>query len=119
MTIKIYCINTNTGMIKYYLSYCGKEYFLSERRYRKSNYEYFSKGVLLKDCTSYCKAHGHTVRHVLPRILTEIERVEKAYGIFVFEKTKRKAHHKEKPGADSDKEKLTEYKGGNNYGRLF
>ncbi|MBO7178439.1 MAG: hypothetical protein J6V69_04995 [Clostridia bacterium] len=88
MKSKITCRTIDKGIQEFYLIHCGETYTLFQQEYRKSNKEFFSKGIYLSDLNKYSKVHSSCVKHMLDKLPLAIACVEKEYGIVVYEKKK-------------------------------
>ena len=95
MRAMIYCEISKGGSHSFYLCVNGQDYSLFSQEYRKGVNEYFSKGVSLKDSTNYAKTHkDSTLLKTMTKIPVYIKYIEKEYGIYVFEQTKKRCYKK-------------------------
>ena len=90
MQAKVYCRTVAKGRQAFYVNVNGKDYFLFEQDYRVSNKEFFMNGYFLTDKVDYSKIRSKATRITLAKLPAYIKYIESAYGISIYEKTKRK-----------------------------
>lgn len=88
MKAKIFCVATNKGIQSFYVRLGGKEYFLFDQGYRKSNKVYFCNGVTVDDIGNFSTAHSTAVRNTLEKLPFYIREVERRFGIAIYDRTK-------------------------------
>jgi hypothetical protein len=93
MQAKVYCKTVAKGRQAFYLNANGKDYFLFEQDFRKSNKEFFVKGYYLTDKVDYTKVKSTSVRKTLNKLPSFIRYIESEFGVSIYNKTK----CKEKP----------------------
>ena len=90
MQAKVFCKTVAKGRQAFYLNANGKDYFLFEQDFRKSNKEFFSKGYYITDKVDYSRVRSTSVRNTLKKLPSYIKYIETEYGVSVYKKTKLK-----------------------------
>ena len=90
MQAKVFCKTVAKGRQAFYLNANGKDYFLFEQDFRRSNKEFFKNGYYLTDRVDYTRVRSEATRRTLEKLPSYIRYIEFEYGISIYEKTKRK-----------------------------
>ena len=90
MQAKVYCKTVAKGRQAFYINASGKDYFLFEQDFRKSNKEFFRNGHYLSDNIDYSRVTSSSVRKTLEKIPSYVKYIESEHGISIFEKSKLK-----------------------------
>lgn len=85
----IYCKDSNTkGIIDFYITSANKSIYMFSQKFRHSTYNYYRKGVLLKDAFNYKKIHNDkAIMNVIKRILPTLSYIEKVYSVSIMKRT--------------------------------
>jgi len=85
----IYCKDSNTkGVIDFYITSGRDDIYLFSQKYRHSIYNYYNKGILLKNAFDYKKVHGdRAIMNVMKKLPSMINYIEKTYSIAIMNKT--------------------------------
>lgn len=92
----IICKSSEGGTHNFYLVVGTTEYFLFNEGYKKSVYDYYSKGVRLKDASNYSKSKRNVaLMKTMSKIPVYVRYLEKEYDLEILEKTKKRnrEHH--------------------------
>ena len=81
MSKYVICKTTGKGVQGFYLYANNKMNFLFERNYRKSNREYYGRGVNLKDAVDFAKTNSPATRMTMERLRKALAKWEKSTGI--------------------------------------
>ena len=87
---KVFCKTVAKGTQAFYVQVNGKNYYLFEQAFRRSNKEYFAGGVEIHSISNFSNVHSSAVRHTLEKLPSYIKYVEGEYGVSIYEKTKLK-----------------------------
>lgn len=93
----VYC-KTKRGVLDYYVTADGKEYFLFRENFHKTNKDYFMNGVDVRQITDFSRTTSASVKRTLEKLPSYIRYVEKEYDLAVAEKTKKAQARKKKFG---------------------
>ena len=88
-TSVIYCKDSNTkGIIDFYITSENESIYMFSQKYRRSTYDYYRNGVLLKDAFNYKKIHNDkAIMNVIKRFSPSISYIEKEYSVSIMNKT--------------------------------
>lgn len=87
----IICKSAEGGTHNFYLVVGSVEYFLFSEGYKKSVYDYYSKGVRLKDASNYSKSKRNVaLMKTMSKIPMYVRYLEKEYDLEILEKTKKR-----------------------------
>ncbi len=84
MIARIYCKTTAKGIQSYYVTVEGEDYYLFSTKYRKSNKEFFSKGVDIERAQDFSASVSTSVRKVMEKLPAYLEYIEKEYDVTIF-----------------------------------
>ena len=98
MQTTVFCKTTAKAKQTYYVSVEGKSYLLFEQDFRKSNKEFFEKGVPVSEIGRYSNAHSASVRKTLDKLSTYLRYIEKEYDVAIFGQCKRNKNSLSKKG---------------------
>lgn len=90
MSVKVFCKSDGRGMHSFYLQAENEVYFLFCQAFRRSNEEYFGRGVLLSDGLDFSGVRNYAVQKTVEKLRIYVRYAEKEYGIAVLEKTKKR-----------------------------
>lgn len=83
----IFC-KISKGKQLYYLHTREENYFLFTASFRQSNNDVFRKGVEVLTLKKLKSHHSYSVRNVTKKLLAQLFKIEKTYGVIVLERTK-------------------------------
>lgn len=87
----IKCEKSGNGNLVFYMNGGNKSYFLFCQKFRKSIYEFCSKGIPLDDALNFARAkRDKDVLHLIERLPSVIRYVEKEEDISVLRNTIKK-----------------------------
>lgn len=87
----IICKKNRTGNLDFYMNGGNRSYYLFCQKYRKSTYEFCSKGLPLDDALNFSRAKGDKdVLHLIERLPSIIRYVEQEEDISVLKSTMKK-----------------------------
>lgn len=87
----VFCRTTNKGEQSFYLVVDKAEYYLFTQNYRKSNKQYFERGIALEDVYDFSGTTSFSTKKTLERLQKFIPYMEKEYGLVLRNQTRRKA----------------------------
>lgn len=90
MQTTVFCKTTAKAKQSYFVKVDGKDYFLFQQDFRKSNKKFFQKGVDVNAINDYSCVHSISVRKTLDKLPVYIRYIEKEYNVAIYEKTKQK-----------------------------
>ena len=96
MQATVFCKTTAKATQSFFVKVGGREYFLFEQDFRKSNKEFFRNGVGVHAINNYSSVHSTAVKKTLDKLPSYIRYIEKAYDVAIYEKTKKKLETKKK-----------------------
>ena len=96
MQATVFCKTTAKATQSFFVKVGGREYFLFQQDFRKSNKEFFRNGVGVHAINNYSGVHSTAVRKTLDKLPAYIRYIEKEYGVAIYEKTKKKLETKKK-----------------------
>ena len=96
MQTTVFCKTTAKAKQSYFVRVDGRDYFLFQQDFRKSNKEFFHKGVDINAINDYSGVHSTSVRKTLDKLPVYIRYIEKEYDVVIYEKTKQKQSLKKK-----------------------
>ena len=77
------------GIINFYAENSTQSYFLFQQKFRHSTYNFYRKGIPMKQAFSHRSTHrDKAIEQVIRRLPAQISYVEKEYGIAILNKTK-------------------------------
>ena len=85
----VFCRTVAKGIQADYLRGSDREYYLFTQNYRKSNKEFFGKGVIVDAALNHSLSSSTSVRKTMTKLVPYIEYVEKEYGLIVLRKTQK------------------------------
>lgn len=85
----VYCENATQGMQSYFLRVEKRDYYLFSQQFRKSNKEFFEKGVALNAALDYSLSESTSVRKTMSKLIPHIRYVEKTYDLLILRKTRK------------------------------
>ena len=85
----IICKTTDKAIQSYYLKVDSDLYFLFEQDFRKSNKEYYGRGVNVNEAVNFARAHSTSIRNTMEKLRKALKRIEREEGIAVWDKTER------------------------------
>ena len=103
MSVKLFCKSDGRGMHSFYLQAENEVYFLFCQEYRRSNEEYFGRGVLLSDGLDFSGVRNYAVRKTVEKLRIYVRYAEKEYGIAVLDKTKKREERERKRRNNGEK----------------
>ena len=86
--------DTGYALQTYYVKVDGKDYFLFNQSFRRSNKEYFADGVTINELKQFSKIHSHSVRRILDKLPSYLRYIEKEYGVTIYDKSASSAKRK-------------------------
>lgn len=87
MRSMIYCKTIDKGVQEYYVLHIGVEYPLCRQTFKRSNKEFFGKGIFVDDIGKFRNVHSGSVRMMLDKLPLVIACAEKEYGLKIFNKS--------------------------------
>ena len=90
MQVTVFCKTTAKATQSFFVKVGGRDYFLFQQDFRKSNKEFFRNGVGVHAINNYSRVHSTVVRKTLDKLPSYIRYIEKEYDVAIYEKTKRK-----------------------------
>ena len=88
--VSVYCRTTKKGEQSFYLIHAERRYYLFTQSFRRSNQEYFGKGILLKDVYDFSRVRSHATERTLEEIQRFIPYIEKDHNVAIRRKTARR-----------------------------
>ena len=88
--VSVYCRTTKKGEQSFYLIHAERRYYLFTQAFRRSNQEYFGKGILLKDVHDFSRARSYATERTLEKIRRFIPYIEKEHNVAIRRKTERR-----------------------------
>ena len=88
----VFCKTTAKETQTFFIKAGGKVYFLFEQNFKKSNKDFFSKGVSIDSIGDYSNAHSYSVKKTLDKLPQYIRYIEKEYNISIYKRTKNKTN---------------------------
>lgn len=86
MQAKVFCKTVAKGTQSYFVNVEGKNYFLFSQNFRKSNKEFFAKGVSIDKLNDYSCVHSTSVKKTLDKLHTYLRYIEKEYNVSIYSK---------------------------------
>ena len=96
MQATVFCKTTAKATQSFFVKVGGRDYFLFQQDFRKSNKEFFRNGVGVHAINNYSGVHSTAVRKTLDNLPSYIRYIEKEYDVAIYEKTKKKLETKKK-----------------------
>ena len=96
MQVTVFCKTTAKATQSFFVKVAGRDYFLFQQDFRKSNKEFFRNGVGVHAINNYSGVHSTAVRKTLDKLPSYIRYIEKEYDVAIYEKTKKKLDEKKK-----------------------
>ena len=90
MMTKIFCKTVAKGTQAFFVQVNGKNYYLFQQAFKRSNKEYFAGGVEIHSISKFSNVHSTAVRDTLDKLPAYIRYVESEHGVSIYEKTKLK-----------------------------
>lgn len=103
VSVKLFCKSDGRGRHSFYLQAENEVYFLFCQDYRRSNEEYFGRGVLLSDGLDFSGVRNYAVRKTVEKLRIYVRYAEKEYGIAVLNKTKKREERERKRRNNGEK----------------
>lgn len=94
--ITVFCKTTRKEEQSFYISDEHKKYYLFTQEFRRSNKDFFERGVLLDDIYDFSHVHSTSTIKTLEKIQKYIPYIEREEGIALRRQTKRKQARSEK-----------------------
>ena len=94
MQATVFCKTTAKATQSFFVKVGGREYFLFQQDFRKSNKEFFRNGVGVHAINNYSSVHSTAVKKTLDKLPSYIRYIEKEYDVAIYEKTKKKLYGK-------------------------
>ena len=86
----VFCKTTNIGEQSFYICCDRNLYFLFTQKYRKSNKEYFERGVFLDKIYDFSHVHSAATKSTLEKIRRCIPQIERQEGVVLRKQAERK-----------------------------
>lgn len=99
----VFCKTTAKETQTFFIKAGGKVYFLFEQNFKKSNKDFFSKGVSIDSIGDYSNAHSYSVKKTLDKLPQYIRYIEKEYNISIYKRTKNKTNKQYKGKSEISK----------------
>lgn len=96
MQVTVFCKTTAKAMQSFFVKVDGRDYFLFQQDFKKSNKEFFHNGVSVNSINRYSGVHSMAVKKTLDKLPSYIHYIEKEYNLAIYEKTKKKLDEKKK-----------------------
>ena len=87
---KVFCVTVSKGTQAFFVKVNGKNYYLFQQAFKRSNKEYFAGGVEIHSISKFSNVHSTAVRDTLDKLPAYIRYVESEHGVSIYEKTKLK-----------------------------
>ena len=84
MQTTVFCKTTAKAKQTYYVSVEGKSYLLFEQDFRRSNKEFFEKGVSVNEIGRFNNVHSESVRKTLEKLPAYLRYIEKEYDVAIL-----------------------------------
>ena len=94
MAATVFCKTTAKATQSFFVNVHGRDYFLFNQNFRKSNKEYFRNGVNIHELGNFSSAHSSAVRKTLDKLPTYLRYVEKEYDVAIYNKPQKKVASK-------------------------
>jgi hypothetical protein len=79
------------GIINFYAEDDTRSYFLFQQKFRHSTYNFYKKGIPMRQAFSHRTTHrDKAIAYVIRRLPAQISYVEKEYGVAILNRTKAK-----------------------------
>ena len=86
----IFCKTTNKGEQSFYIDSDRSLYYLFSQKFRRSNKDYFERGVRLDKIYDFSHVHSATTIETMEKLQKYILRIEKQEGIVIRKQTGKK-----------------------------
>ncbi|MBR6385126.1 MAG: hypothetical protein IKS03_03270 [Ruminococcus sp.] len=88
----IICKNSSTkGIINFFAEDSTQSYFLFQQKFRHSTYDFYKKGIPVRQAFSHRSTHrDRAIENVIKRLPSQISYIEKEYGVAILNRTKAK-----------------------------
>ena len=109
MQATVFCRTTAKETQSFFVKVGGRDYFLFQQDFRKSNKEFFRNGVGVHAINNYSSVHSAAVKKTLDKLPSYIRYIEKEYDVAIYEKTKKKLESKKKNSYKRDTFRWQDY----------
>ena len=92
MQATVFCKTTAKATQSFFVKVGGRDYFLFQQDFRKSNKEFFRNGVGVHAINNYSGVHSTAVKKTLDKLPSYIRYIEKEYDVAIYEKQKVDGH---------------------------
>ena len=83
MQATVFCKTTAKATQSFFVKVGGRDYFLFQQDFRKSNKEFFRNGVGVHAINNYSGVHSTAVRKTLDKLPSYIRYIEKEYDVAI------------------------------------
>lgn len=91
MKTTIYCKSTGHNIHSFYLVNGNEEYYLFSQEYKQRVQEYFACGVYIDEAIDFSRSNRNSyLLKTMKKLPKYIRYIENEYGVYVFNKTKKK-----------------------------
>ncbi len=94
--IIVFCKTTKRGEQSFYIADDHRQYFLFAQEFRRSNKEYFGRGVILDNIYDFSHTRSTSTIRTLEKIQKYIPYIEREEGIVLRRQTRRKQARSQK-----------------------